>query len=143
MSRDLNQPGGAGVSEPAAFSPDAAIRVCASAVGIVTILVGLWLAVKLFAAIAAGLQSPDNYRETIQQWTAVVGGDGLKLKVGEQEIALAPAIALGAIGLGLSLLTWLSLGVMLTGAKIVSLSSGDREAVKRILQHALGGARRG
>lgn len=142
MSRDLNQPAG-GASEPAAFSPDTAIRVCASAVGITTIVVGLWLAVKLFGAIAAGLQSPDNYRETIQQWTAVVGGDALKLKTGEQEIALAPAIALGAIGLGLALLTWLSLGVMLTGAKIVSLSSGDREAVKRILQHALGGARRG
>ncbi|HUY91905.1 MAG TPA: hypothetical protein VMV10_24405 [Pirellulales bacterium] len=110
---------------------------------IVTILVGLWLAIKLFGAIAAGLQSPDAYRQTIEQWTALVGGDGLKVKIGEQEFALAPAVALAVIGLGLALLTWLSLGVMLTGAKIVSWSSGDREAVRRVLQQALGGARRG
>ena len=130
-------------SEPSLFSPDAAMRLAASAVGIATILVGLWFAIKLFGAIAAGLQSPEAYRDSIQQWTTLVGGEGLKVKIGEQEFALAPVIALAAIGLGLILLTWLSLGVMLTGAKIVSFSSGEREAVKRILQQALGGVRRG
>ena len=130
-------------SEPSLFSPDAAMRLAASAVGIATILVGLWFAIKLFGAIAEGLQSPEAYRDSIQQWTTLVGGEGLKVKIGEQEFALAPVIALAAIGLGLILLTWLSLGVMLTGAKIVSFSSGEREAVKRILQQALGGVRRG
>lgn len=129
--------------EPSLFSPDAAMRLAASAVGIAAILVGLWFAIKLFGAIAEGLQSPEAYRESIQQWTTLVGGEGLKVKVGEQEFALAPAIALAAIGMGLVLLTWLSLGVMLTGARIVSWSSGEREAVKRILQEALGGVRRG
>lgn len=143
MSRDLNQPAATSLSEPAAFSPDAAVRLCASAVGIVTILVGLWLAIKLFGAIAEGLQSPDAYRETIEQWTALAGGDAFKVKFEDQEIVLAPAAALVVIGLGLALLTWISLGVMLTGAKIVSWSSSDREAVRRVLQHALGGARRG
>jgi len=130
-------------NEPSLFSPDAAMRLVASAVGIATLLVGLWFAIKLFGAIAEGLQSPEAYRDSIQQWTTLVGGEGLKVKIGEQEFALAPVIALAAIGLGLILLTWLSLGVMLTGAKIVSFSSGEREAVKRILQQALGGVRRG
>ena len=128
--------------EASPFSPDAVVRLAASAVGIVTILIGLWLAIKLFGAIAEGVQSPEAYRDTIQQWTALVGGDALKIKAGEQEFALGPIVALAAVGLGLVLLTWLSLGVMLTGAKIVSYNSGDREAVKRILQHALGGVRR-
>lgn len=118
------------------------MRLAASAVGIVTIVVGLWFAIKLFGAIAEGLQSPEAYRDSIQQWTALVGGEGLKVKLGEQEFALGPVIALAAIGLGLVLLTWLSLGIMLTGAKIVSWSSGEREAVKRILQQAFGGVRR-
>jgi hypothetical protein len=142
LSNPANSPADPSL-ETAPFSPDTAVRFAASAVGIVTMLVGLWLAVKLFGAIAEGLQSPEAYRNSIEQWTALVGGDELKVKLGEQPVALAPIIALAAIGLGLVLLTWLSLGIMLAGAKIVSWSSGEREAVKRVLQHAFGGVRRG
>ena len=142
MPLNPTNPAGEPLQEPAPFSPDAAMRLAASAVGIVVILVGLWLAIRLFGAVAEGLQSPEAHRETLRQWAAVVGDKGIKIKVGEQEFDLAPAIALAAVGLGLVLLTWLSLGVMLTGAKIVSFASGEREAVKRVLQHALGGLRR-
>jgi hypothetical protein len=142
MSRDpMNSPGEAS-AEPALFSPELAMRLCASAVGIVTILIGLWLALTLFGMIAEGLRTPEAFTETWKQWAAVVGGDGLKLKVGEQEVAFAPAASVAAVGMGLSLLTWLSLGVMLTGAKIVAWASGEREAVKRVLQYALGKSRR-
>ena len=138
MSRDpMNSPGEAS-AEPALFSPELAMRLCASAVGIVTILIGLWLALTLFGMIAEGLRTPEAFTETWKQWAAVVGGDGLKLKVGEQEVAFAPAASVAAVGMGLSLLTWLSLGVMLTGAKIVAWASGEREAVKRVLRYAFG-----
>ncbi len=138
MSRDsMSSPRGV-EAEPAAFSPDVGLRLIVAIVGILTILTGLWLALKLFGTIALGLESPDAFKETFAQWTAVLGGDRLKIKLGEQEFAVGPALAVGAVGMGLSLLTWLAMGVMLTGAKIVSWSSGEREAVKRILQHALG-----
>lgn len=143
MSRDpVNSPSGLPL-ETGAFSFESMMRLLASMTGIVAILVGLWLATRLFGAIAQGLQSPEAYQETFRQWTAVVGGDQLKIKQGEQELAFGPALAVAAVGMGLSLLVWLALGVMLTGAKIVSWSSGDREAVKRVLTYALGpGARR-
>lgn len=137
----MNSPGDPPL-EPPLFSADVALRLCASVVGIVTILIGLWLALKLFGAVAEGLRSPDAFSETWKQWAAVVGGDGLKLKIGEEEVAFAPAASVAAVGMGLCLLTWLSLGVMLTGAKIVAWASGEREAVKRVLQHALGGKSR-
>ena len=142
MSRDpMNSPSDPRLDAPL-FSADVFVRLCASAVGIVTILIGLWLALKLFGTIAQGLRTPDAFSETWKQWAAVVGGDGLKLKVGEQEAAFAPAASVAAVGMGLSLLTWLSLGIMLTGAKIVAWASGEREAVERVLQHALGKSRR-
>ncbi len=142
MSRDpLSSVGGAGI-EPAAVSLESIARLFASTVGIIAIVIGLWLALKLFGAVAEGLQSPDSYKETFQQWTALLGGDRLKIKVGDQEFALGPMAALGAVSIGLMVLTWLTLGVMLTGAKIVSWTSTDREAVKRVLQHALGNSPR-
>jgi hypothetical protein len=142
VSRDpLSSVGGAGV-EPAPISLESIARLFASTVGIIAIVIGLWLALKLFGAVAEGLQSPDAYKETFQQWTALLGGDRLKIKVGDQELALGPTAALGAVSIGLMLLTWLTLGVMLTGAKIVSWTSTDREAVKRVLQHALGNSPR-
>lgn len=139
MSRDSINPPRNVDADVVGFSLDAAVRLIATLTGILTILIGLWLAVKLFGAIAQGLQSPDAFKATFQQWTAVLGGDQLKVKLGEQELVIGPTLAVGAVGMGLSLLTWLSLGIMLTGAKIVSWTSGDREAVKRVLQHALGG----
>ncbi len=139
MSRDSSNTPRSMDADYVGFSLDAAVRLIATLTGILTILLGLWLAVKLFGAIAHGVQSPDAYKDTFQQWTAVLGGDQLKIKLGEQEIAVGPALAVGAVGMGLSLLTWLTLGIMLTGAKVVSWTSGDREAVKRVLQHALGG----
>lgn len=142
MSRDpLSSVGGAGI-ESAPFSLESIARLFASTVGIIAILLGLWLALKLFGAVAEGLQSPDAYKETFQQWTALLGGDRMKVKVGDQELALGPTVALGAVSIGLMVLTWLTLGIMLTGAKIVSWTSTDREAVKRVLQHALGNSPR-
>src|SRR3569623_36080 len=138
VSRDpLSSVGGAGI-ESAPISLESIARLFASTVGIIAIVIGLWLALKLFGAVAEGLQSPDAYKETFQQWTALLGGDRLKIKVGDQELARGPTAALGAVSIGLMVLTWLTLGVMLTGAKIVSWTSTDREAVKRVLQHALG-----
>ena len=51
---------------------------------------------------------------------------------------LAPLVAALILGGGTFILAWIGLGMMLTGAKIVSWTQGDREAVKRILEYSLG-----
>ena len=45
------------------------------------------------------------------------------------------AVELGAGGF---LLAWIAMGIMLTGAKIVSWTTSDREAILKILNHVFG-----
>jgi hypothetical protein len=46
------------------------------------------------------------------------------------------------LGGGAFILALISMGIILAGAKTVSWTLGDREAVKRVLAHALGSARK-
>ena len=117
-------------------------RVVATFLGIVVILVGLWSALKVFGALYQGLTGPQGFAKTFDGWAKVVGGEKLNLTVNGITIPLAPVLAVIVLGGGAFLLTWLAMGIMLTGAKIISWTSGDREAVKRILEHSLGKSRR-
>ena len=113
-------------------------RLCANVVGVVAIVAGLWLAIDLFNAIYHGLNAPENVRPLLVQWAETLGGDKLTIKVGEQRYPLASLAATIIVGAGCCVLTWLAIGVMLPGAKIISWTSSDREAIRRILQHAFG-----
>jgi aerobic-type carbon monoxide dehydrogenase small subunit (CoxS/CutS family) len=67
----------------------------------------------------------------------ILGGTaGLKMTSGSG--FLANTIALTVYCGGALLCAWLTLALMHTGAKIVSLNLGDRTAVKKILQNAFG-----
>ncbi|HEV3339998.1 MAG TPA: hypothetical protein VG125_06565 [Pirellulales bacterium] len=116
-------------------------RACANLVGVVAVVTGLWLAIDLFGAIYRGLNSPENVRPLLQHWAETLGGDKLTVQVADQRYPLASLVATVVVGVGCCLLTWLAMGVMLTGAKIISWTSSDREAIRRILQHALGPGR--
>jgi hypothetical protein len=117
---------------------DGGLRVVATMLGFVVILVGLWMVLKIFGAVFEGVTAPQGMAPTFAGWVETVGGDKLKLTINGSEIHLAPVLATVMIGGGALVLAWLSMGVMLTGAKIISWTSGDREAIKRILQHAFG-----
>lgn len=113
-------------------------RLVATVLGLVVIVVGLWCAVKVFGALFQGLTRPQAFSQIFEAWVALLGGDKLTIKIEVTEVPLAPLLASLILVAGAFLLTWLALGIMLTGAKIVSWTSGDREAVKRVLQYALG-----
>lgn len=115
-------------------------RLCANIVGIVAIVAGLWLTIDLFGAIHRGLTGPEDARPLLKQWAETLGGDKLTVKVADQSYPLAPSLAIVVVGAGCCVLTWLALGIMLAGAKIITWTSSEREAVRKILQHALGSA---
>lgn len=117
-------------------------RLCANVVGVVAVVAGLWLAIDLFNAIYHGLNAPENVRPLLEQWATTLGGEKLTIKVADQKYPLASLSATIVVGAGCCVLTWLAIGVMLTGAKIISWTSSDREAIRRILQYALGPAGR-
>jgi hypothetical protein len=116
-------------------------RACANVVGVIAVVTGLWLAIDLFGAIYRGLNSPENVRPLLNHWAETLGGEKLTVKVADQSYPLASLAAVIVVGIGCCVLTWLSMGVMLTGAKIITWTSSDREAIRRILQHALGPGR--
>jgi hypothetical protein len=116
-------------------------KACANLVGVVAVVTGLWLAIDLFGAIYRGLNSPENVRPLLEHWADTLGGEKLTVQVADQRYPLASLVATVVVGAGCCVLTWLAMGVMLTGAKIISWTSSDREAIRRILQQALGTGR--
>ena len=56
---------------------------------------------------------------------------------------LEAPLRLGVIGLGRGfMLTWIALGFIIAGAKVISWTLSDREAVKKLLVHAFGSTRK-
>jgi hypothetical protein len=113
-------------------------RLCANVVGLVAVVAGLWLAIDLFNAIRHALNTPENVRPLLDQWATTLGGDKLTIKVADKSYPLASLAATIVLGAGCCVLTWLAIGVMMGGAKIISWTSSDREAIRRILQYAFG-----
>lgn len=132
---------GPGSSESFSTMLESGVRMLASLLGIVIIIVGLFLTLKTFSLLYDGLTDPNGFAPILQQLRDAIGGDKAKIQVNGQELQLAPMLAVFTLGTGMFVLTWLSLGVMLTGAKIISWMSGEREAIKRILRHSLGPGR--
>lgn len=141
MAADVSGPPGDAPNVSIAQAIEAFPRLCANVVGVVAVVAGLWLAVELFGAIYRNLSAPESAGPLVKQWAETLGGDKLTVKVADQSYPLATMAATIVLGTGSCLLTWLSLGIMLAGAKIISMTSGDREAIRRILQHALGPGR--
>jgi hypothetical protein len=67
-----------------------------------------------------------------------IGGSAFDLKLEGRAVPLANIMALTVYCCGALLSAWLTLALMHTGAKIVSLTAGDKSAVKQLLQSAFG-----
>ena len=109
----------------------------------------------IFLGVIAGYGLWGDIRNEVLPRQAVIGeGSGisvprapdghfyLTLDINGKPFHVANIVAVIVIGVGAMLLAWLSIAIMLTGAKIVSWTSTDREAVKRVLEHALGSKRK-
>lgn len=118
------------------------VSLAATCIGLVVILVGLKYAMDIFQLIFTILESPSHLTAPLQQLAESFGGSAFDLKVGGKAVPLAKLMALAVYCFGAFLSAWLTLALMQTGAKIVSLTAGDRSAVKKILQSAFGSSMR-
>lgn len=114
------------------------IRAVGGLFGLLVILVGLICSIRVFGLIMDGLQSPDNFGVQFDKWVEAVGGSEWDLVLGETTIHGARFIAFGVIGVGTLILVGLSLTLLKAGANVIKLTVGDKDAVKQILEHALG-----
>ena len=114
------------------------VSLLATFIGLAVIIVGLKYAIDIFQLIFAILKSPASLTGPIQQMAASIGGSAFDLKLTDRTVPLANIMALIVYCGGALLSAFLTLALMHTGAKIVSLTAGDRSAVKQLLQSAFG-----
>ncbi|WP_319588257.1 hypothetical protein [uncultured Desulfobulbus sp.] len=114
------------------------ISLMATCLGLAIILIGLKYAMDIFELIFTILKSPAYLTGPIQQMAESIGGRAFDLKLESRSVPLANIMALMVYCSGALLSAWLTLALMHTGAKIVSLTAGDRSAVKQLLQSAFG-----
>lgn len=140
---ELEQPPGFGLpsGESVASFLASAARLFATIMGIVVMAFGLWAALRLFGALYAVLMAPDGFKGSFQAWTEAVGGNDVTFPTPNGPVVYAPILAAGLFGLVAFVLIALCLGMLTAGAKIISWTAGDREAVRKILEHALGRSR--
>ena len=114
------------------------ISLLATILGLVVIIIGLKYAMDMFQLIFTILKSPAYLAGVIHQMAESIGGSAFDLKLEGRAVPLANIMALMVYCCGALLMAWLTLVMMHTGAKIVSLTAGDRRAVKELLQSAFG-----
>jgi len=115
-----------------------ALRVIATLIGVIAVVVGFFFAMRLCAALYSGLAKPEKFNSAIDKWERTLGGEELDLVVEGKHYPLARPLAIALLGGGTFVLVWIVMGIMITGAKIVSVTASDKEAVKKILRHAFG-----
>jgi len=116
------------------------VSLTATCIGLAVLLIGLKYAVDVFQLIFSLLESPSQLTSAIQQTAGSIGGSAFDLRLEGRTVPLANLMGLTVYCSGALLLAWLTLALMHTGAKIVSLTAGDRRAVKQLLQTAFGGS---
>ncbi len=114
------------------------ISLVATCIGLIVIIIGLKYALDIFFLILAILKSPADLATPVEQIADIIRGHAFEGRAEGGTVFLANIIALTVYCCGVLLCAWLTLALMHTGARIVSLTAGDRSAVKKLLQSAFG-----
>jgi hypothetical protein len=117
-------------------------RVVGAVLGIIAIIIGLVYATRVFDLVLNTLQAPDAFAVHLDKWVEAVGGEQLDLTVAGETLHGSRVFAIVILGGGAIVLVWLSLGFIIVGAKTVSWTLSDREAIKKLLVHTFGPSRK-
>ena len=111
------------------------VGLVATCLGLIVILIGLRYAMQIFQLVFTILNSPSYLNGVIHEMAESIGGRAFDIRLGGRAVPLANLMALTVYCCGAFLAAWLTLALMHTGAKIVSLTAGDRNAVREILKN--------
>ena len=118
------------------------IRAVGAIFGIIVIIIGLVYATRMFGLVFSVLNSPAIFQAHLDKWVEAVGGGELDVIVAGTTYHGARMVAIMILGGGTFILAWISIGLITVGAKTVSWTLSDREAVKKLLVHAFGPAKK-
>lgn len=113
------------------------VRTSGGAIGVIAIVVGVVYAGHLLSLIRELLSSPEE-SSLIMKFAELLGGSELIIPTAHGAIPLAMPMALLFYIVGLLIFGWLSLGLIITGAKVVSYCLTDRKSIKELLTYAFG-----
>ncbi|WP_245590257.1 hypothetical protein [Desulfobulbus elongatus] len=114
------------------------VHLMATCLGLAVIVIGLVYAIDVFRLILTMLNSPSALADPVRELAASFGGSAFDVKLPDRTVPLANLIALVVYCCGVLAGAFLTMALMQTGAKIVSLTAGDRTAIKQMLQSAFG-----
>jgi hypothetical protein len=114
------------------------MRAVGAVLGAIAILIGLVYATRVFGMVITTLHNPEAFQAYLDKWATAVGGAELDVTIDGTTFHCAREVGIMVLGGGTVILGWIAMGFMVAGAKIVSWTAGDREAVKRLLAQAFG-----
>ncbi len=113
------------------------LRALASVLGLVMIVIGLWYTLRFIGQLIHVLEDPASIERSIGRWGDVLGADDLVIEINGNTVhykKIAGGFAMGLVALALVALV---LRLITAGAQVVTLTSSDRELIKKILREAL------
>jgi hypothetical protein len=128
-------------STSSSFSMQSALqgfRVMGALLGIIAMITGLVYTSKLFTMVLYVLKTPDAAHSIFKNWATALGDNQLILTVQGDSFDMTLIATLLIVGTGALLLTYIALTLITTGAKILSWTLGDKEAIKKILTSTFG-----
>lgn len=133
-----------GKPEPPGFNTHAflsGLRAAGAVIGLLTIGIGLTYTLKLLALILNALKNPEKVEQLLSLWKDALGGEQLDIYILDVSVHGAPLLAIAVMGGLTLLLPKISIALISAGAKILSSTLGDKEAIKKILNEAFGRSR--
>jgi hypothetical protein len=100
------------------------LRAISTILGVAAILTGLVFGVRMFVLILGALRDPEAFQPLLTKWATTVGGEELDIVISGNTYHCARVVAVIVLGAGSVVLAWISMGLMMAGAKVVSWMLG-------------------
>lgn len=115
------------------------IRGVGALLGLGMVILGVIYTTRIFGWVSAALQNPESIEGLIQRWeTAISGGAQTVWRFGDNEIPVSSFLAVLVLGFGVFILIRIAFWFLTEGAKVISSSIGEKEAIKSILLYVFG-----
>jgi hypothetical protein len=106
------------------------IRAFVAVLGVIAVVIGILYAARTLHLIYSALSNPESLRSILDRWASAVGGKELDVVIAGDTYRAAGVVAIVVLGAGAVVLAWMSMGLIMTGTKVVFWALGNRRAIK-------------
>ncbi|MDF3128920.1 hypothetical protein P0Y35_06910 [Kiritimatiellaeota bacterium B1221] len=115
------------------------VRGCGALLGLSMMVLGVVYSIRIFGWIVEGLKNPEVMGGILSKWeTAMSDGEPYILNFAGGDLPLSKFCAVLVLAFGTWILVKIAFLFLSEGAKVISNTLGDQDAIKRILEHTFG-----